>query len=69
MFIYYEDKDHFMSSEDLVILVKRIFTDFPEYYNLFSEQCLTYGDIVQKNTNSLLLQNSGVPPQYLLSRP
>jgi D-alanyl-D-alanine carboxypeptidase (penicillin-binding protein 5/6) len=48
MFIYYKDKDHFMSTEDLVISVKRIFTDFPEYYNLFSEQCLTYGDIVQK---------------------
>lgn len=43
------DENHFMSAKDLVTLAKRIFTDFPEYYDLFSEQYLTYNDIVQKN--------------------
>ncbi|GFT86382.1 probable transcriptional regulatory protein WRi_002620 [Nephila pilipes] len=32
------DGDHFMSAKDFVMLAKRIFTDFPEYYDLFSGQ-------------------------------
>ncbi|QOD38047.1 D-alanyl-D-alanine carboxypeptidase family protein [Candidatus Wolbachia massiliensis] len=54
------DEDHFMSAKDLVILAKRIFTDFPEYYDLFSEQYLTYNDIIQKNKNFLLFHDIGV---------
>ncbi|MGL9719115.1 MAG: D-alanyl-D-alanine carboxypeptidase family protein [Wolbachia sp.] len=54
------DEDHFMSAKDLAILAKRIFTDFPEYYDLFSEQYLTYNDILQKNKNLLLFHDIGV---------
>ncbi|AAW70879.1 D-alanyl-D-alanine carboxypeptidase [Wolbachia endosymbiont strain TRS of Brugia malayi] len=54
------DKDHFMSAKDLVVLAKRIFTDFPEYYDLFSKQYLTYNDIIQKNKNLLLFHDIGV---------
>ncbi|WFW29475.1 MAG: D-alanyl-D-alanine carboxypeptidase [Wolbachia endosymbiont of Menacanthus eurysternus] len=54
------DRDHFMSAKDLAILAKRIFTDFPEYYNLFSEQYLKYNNIIQKNKNLLLFYDIGV---------
>jgi D-alanyl-D-alanine carboxypeptidase (penicillin-binding protein 5/6) len=54
------DEDHFMSAKDLVILSKRIFTDFPEYYDLFSEQYFTYNEILQKNKNFLLFSEIGV---------
>ncbi|BAO99636.1 D-alanyl-D-alanine carboxypeptidase [Wolbachia endosymbiont of Cimex lectularius] len=54
------DENHFMSAKDLAILAKRIFTDFPEYYDLFSEQYLTYNDILQKNKNLLLFHDIGV---------
>lgn len=54
------DEDHFMSAKDLAVLAKRIFTDFPEYYDLFSEQYLTYNDILQKNKNLLLFHDIGV---------
>ncbi|OWZ25348.1 D-alanyl-D-alanine carboxypeptidase family protein [Wolbachia endosymbiont of Wuchereria bancrofti] len=54
------DENHFMSAKDLVVLAKRIFTDFPEYYDLFSKQYLTYNDIMQKNKNLLLFHDIGV---------
>ncbi|MDM8334946.1 D-alanyl-D-alanine carboxypeptidase family protein [Wolbachia pipientis] len=54
------DENHFMSAKDLVRLAKRIFTDFPEYYNLFSEQYLTHNGILQKSKNLLLFHDIGV---------
>ena len=54
------NEDHLMSAKDLVILSKRIFTDFPEYYNLFSEQYFIHNEVVQKNKNSLLAHDIGV---------
>ncbi|MCV3769237.1 MAG: D-alanyl-D-alanine carboxypeptidase [Wolbachia pipientis] len=54
------DENHFMSAKDLAILAKRIFTDFPEYYDLFSEQYFTYNSVSQKNKNLLLFYNIGV---------
>ncbi|QKX01688.1 D-alanyl-D-alanine carboxypeptidase [Wolbachia endosymbiont of Cruorifilaria tuberocauda] len=54
------DEDHFMSAKDLVVLAKRILTDFPEYYDLFSEQYLTYNNISQRNENLLLFHGIGV---------
>ncbi|APR98909.1 D-alanyl-D-alanine carboxypeptidase family protein [Wolbachia endosymbiont of Folsomia candida] len=54
------DEDHFMSAKDLAILAKRIFTDFPEYYDLFSEQYLAYNEVLQKNKNFLLAHDIGV---------
>ncbi|CAG5057328.1 unnamed protein product [Parnassius apollo] len=51
------DGDHFMSAKDLVMLAKRIFTDFPEYYDLFSEQYLPYNEIAQNNKNLLLFHD------------
>lgn len=54
------DEDHFMSVRDLAVLSKRIFTDFPEYYDLFSEQYFSYNGITQKNKNLLLSYDVGV---------
>ncbi|WP_168464419.1 D-alanyl-D-alanine carboxypeptidase family protein [Wolbachia endosymbiont of Ctenocephalides felis wCfeT] len=54
------DEDHYMSAKDLAILAKRIFTDFPEYYHLFSERYLIYNDVEQKNKNFLLGHDIGV---------
>ncbi|WP_025264000.1 D-alanyl-D-alanine carboxypeptidase family protein [Wolbachia endosymbiont of Onchocerca volvulus] len=54
------DEAHFMSARDLVVLAKRIFTDFPEYYDLFSEQYLMYNDVLQRNKNLLLFHGIGV---------
>ncbi|OEY86787.1 D-alanyl-D-alanine carboxypeptidase [Wolbachia pipientis] len=54
------DQDHFMSARDIVILSKRIFTDFPEYYDFFSIQSLTYNEITQQNKNSLLFHDIGI---------
>ncbi|MDG7056221.1 MAG: D-alanyl-D-alanine carboxypeptidase [Wolbachia endosymbiont of Meromenopon meropis] len=54
------DENHFMSAKDLAILSKRIFTDFPEYYGLFSKQYFKYNDISQENKNLLLFHDIGV---------
>lgn len=54
------NENHFMSVKDLAVLSKRIFTDFPEYYDLFSQQDYTYNGIVQKNKNLLLSYDIGV---------
>ncbi|WP_253299928.1 D-alanyl-D-alanine carboxypeptidase family protein [Wolbachia endosymbiont of Chironomus riparius] len=54
------DEGHFMSARDLAILSKRIFTDFPEYYYLFSEQNFEYNEVIQKNKNLLLSYDIGV---------
>ncbi len=54
------DQNHFMSAKDIAILSKRIFTDFPEYYEFFSTHSLTYNGITQQNKNSLLFHDIGI---------
>ena len=54
------DENHFMSAKDLAVLSKRIYTDFFEYYELFSKKNLIFNEIKQKNKNLLLNHNIGV---------
>ena len=51
--------DHKMSMEDLAILAKRIMTDFPEFYHIFSQKEFTYNGIKQWNRNPLLYNMKG----------
>lgn len=55
------DPDHYMTARDLAILARRIISDFPEYYGMFSEKEFTYNKIKQGNRNPLLYKpNLGV---------
>ncbi|MBV0899913.1 MAG: D-alanyl-D-alanine carboxypeptidase [Wolbachia endosymbiont of Fragariocoptes setiger] len=54
------DENHFMSAKDLAVLSKRIYIDFPEYYELFSKKNLIFNEIEQRNKNLLLNHNIGV---------
>lgn len=51
--------NHLMSVRDLATLGRRIISDFPEYYPIYSEKDFTFNDIRQPNRNPLL--QSGVP--------
>ncbi|MDX2144200.1 MAG: D-alanyl-D-alanine carboxypeptidase family protein [Rhodospirillaceae bacterium] len=46
--------DHYTTPRDLGILARRIISDFPEYYSLYSETSFTYNGIQQGNRNPLL---------------
>ncbi len=46
--------DHRMSVEDLAKLARRIITEFPEYYHIFSQKEYTHNGIKQGNRNPLL---------------
>jgi D-alanyl-D-alanine carboxypeptidase (penicillin-binding protein 5/6) len=55
------DPNHWMTAQDLYILARRIFEDFPEYYHYFSEKEFTFHGIKQGNRNPLLYRpNTGV---------
>jgi len=55
------DPNHLMTAQDLFILAKRLFEDFPEYYHYFSEKEFTFHGIKQGNRNPLLYRpNTGV---------
>ena len=54
------DPEHYMTVKDILILSKRLFDDFPEYYQMFSEPNLFYNGITQPNTNKLLSLDLGV---------
>ena len=51
--------DHYMSARDLARLARRMITDFPERYRLYSEREFTYGGIKQGNRNPLLYRPMG----------
>jgi D-alanyl-D-alanine carboxypeptidase (penicillin-binding protein 5/6) len=59
------DRDHWMTARDLMILARRLITDFPEYYRFYAEKEFTYGKdekgvpIKQGNRNPLLYKNTG----------
>ena len=46
--------DHRMSVEDLAKLARRIISEFPQYYHLFSQKEFVYNNIRQGNRNPLL---------------
>ena len=48
------DPEHYMTPRDLAALAKRIITDFPEFYSIYSETSFTYNKITQGNRNPLL---------------
>ena len=54
------DPDHYTTPYDLAILARRIISDFPEYYPIFSEREFTYHKIKQQNRNLLLSRGIGV---------
>lgn len=55
------DPNHLMTAQDLYVLAKRLFEDFPEYYHYFSEKEFTFHNIKQGNRNPLLYRpNTGV---------
>lgn len=50
---------HLMTARDLSTLAKRIITDFPEFYHIFSIHKFTYNGITQGNRNPLLYKDIG----------
>ena len=48
------DEQHYMTPHDLAILAKRLITDFPEFYAIYSETSFTFNNITQGNRNPLL---------------
>lgn len=53
------DPEHRMSARDLATLARRLITDFPEYYPIFSERAFRYNDINQENRDPLVQRGSG----------
>jgi D-alanyl-D-alanine carboxypeptidase (penicillin-binding protein 5/6) len=55
------DPNHLMTAQDLFILAKHLFEDFPEFYHYFSEKEFVFNKIKQGNRNPLLYRpNTGV---------
>ena len=54
------DDDHFSSAHDLAIIAQHLITDFPQYYEYFSEKTFTINGITQPNRNVLLGDSLGV---------
>ena len=46
--------EHYTTAADLVILVRNLIADFPQYYKLYSQKEFTYNNIKQANRNRLL---------------
>jgi D-alanyl-D-alanine carboxypeptidase (penicillin-binding protein 5/6) len=53
------DNEHYSTARDLATLARRLITDFPEYYPLFSERVFTYNGITQPNRDPLLGRSPG----------
>jgi D-alanyl-D-alanine carboxypeptidase (penicillin-binding protein 5/6) len=53
------DNDHYSTARDLATLARRLITDFPEFYPLFSERVFTYNGITQPNRDPLLGRSPG----------
>lgn len=53
------DTEHYSTARDLAILARRLITDFPEHYPLFSERVFTYNGITQPNRDPLLGRSPG----------
>lgn len=53
------DPDHRMTARDLATLARRLITDFPEYYPIFSERVFRYNNINQENRDPLVQRGAG----------
>jgi serine-type D-Ala-D-Ala carboxypeptidase (penicillin-binding protein 5/6) len=51
---------HITTAADMARLTRAIISDFPEYYQLYSELEYTWGDITQPNRNNLLRRDPSV---------
>ncbi len=54
------DDNHFSSAYDLAVVAKHLITDFPQFYEYFSEKSFTVNGITQPNRNVLLGDSLGV---------
>jgi len=54
------NEQHYTTARDLAILTTALITEFPEYYQWFSEKQFTFNNITQKNRNSLLWRDETV---------
>ena len=48
------NKEHLMTSKELAILAKKLISEFPEFYPIYSEKSFKYNGIKQDNRNPLL---------------
>lgn len=53
------EPDHLTTARDLSILARRLITDFPEFYPIYSKRDFIYNNIKQGNRNPLLYSVSG----------
>jgi serine-type D-Ala-D-Ala carboxypeptidase (penicillin-binding protein 5/6) len=51
--------EHWMTPRDLVTLARRMISDFPEHYTLYSQTEFTFNKIKQSNRNPLLYRDIG----------
>lgn len=49
------ESGHLSTARDMAILARHVLYDFPQYYNLFSRQSTSAGEVVVRNTNRRLL--------------
>ena len=54
------DLNHYMTARDVATLAQAIISEFPNYYQLYSERSFTYNDIQQGNRNTLLRRDPSV---------
>jgi len=54
------DPNHYMTARDVATLAQAIISEFPNYYQLYSERSFTYNDIQQGNRNTLLRRDPSV---------
>ena len=48
------NKEHLMTSKELALLAKKLISEFPEFYPIYSEKSFKYNGIKQDNRNPLL---------------
>ena len=54
------DDNHYMTARDIAQLSTLLITNYPEYYNWYSQKEYTFNDITQHNRNKLLWRDDSV---------
>jgi len=54
------DKEHYTTARDIARIARALISEFPEYYQWYSEKQFTYNDITQYNRNKLLWRDESV---------
>jgi len=54
------DPEHYTTANDIILLSKRLITDFPEHYKRYAKKEFTYDGINQRNRNLLLWKDKSV---------